>query len=256
MSERVPPAIEPISVGMTRGERQLDVTDEPAVHRLVEQLRPDAIIHLAAVSRVEAAAEDPESAGDINAAGAGVVARAAARSGARLLALSSDVVFNGRAAPYDEQSVPDPINAYGASKAAAERSVLRHHPEALVVRTSVLVGRNRSDRFPFSTYIIDRARAGRPIELFDNERRNFFPVTTAAECLWECLVAPLSGILHVASRTSLSRFDASLAVATTGPPDRPSDLTLSVDLATQSLGHHLPTMDEAISEVLADLRLP
>lgn len=268
MSEQVPPGVEAFFAGRVRGAIRIDVTDETAVERVVARIRPDAIAHLAAVSRVEAAARDPDAAGDVNVAGAAAIARVAARSGMRLVAMSSDVVFDGREAPYDETSTPNPINPYGASKAGAEQAVLAAHPEALVVRTSVLVGRDRSDRFPFSSYVIERARSNRPIELFDNERRNFFPVTTAAACVWDLLPARVSGILHVATTTSLSRFgfgvrllegaglDTSLAVATMGPSDRPSDLTLDVDRAVATLDRKLPTMDEAIAEVLADLGVP
>ena len=267
MQERVPHGVEAIFSGRTRGDLVMDVTDEDALREGIDRIRPDAIVHLAAISRVEAVADDPAGAGDVNVAGSAAVARAAARSGARLVALSSDVVFGGRHPPYHEQSRPDPINPYGASKAAAEQAVLAELPDALVVRTSVLVGRDRSDRFPFSSYVIESARSGRPVELFDNERRNFFPVTTAAAHIWDCALSSLSGIIHVASTASLSRFefgvrlleaagfDSNLAVATTGPPDRPSDLTLDVGRATRELGRPLPTMDETLAEVLADLGL-
>ena len=268
MSERVPAGVEAFFAGRTRGTVRLDVTNESSVTETVAGLQPDGIVHLAAVSRVGAAASDPGEARDVNVVGASAVARVAARSGIRLLALSSDVVFNGREPPYDETSPPDPINPYGASKAAAEQAVLAEHPAALVIRTSVLVGRDRSNRFPFSSYVIDRARSGQSIELFDNERRNFFPVTTAADCVWDLLTTPVSGLLHVATAASLSRFafglrlleaaglDSSLAEATTGPSERPSDLTLNVDRAAAALGRRLPTMDETIAEVLADLGVP
>jgi dTDP-4-dehydrorhamnose reductase len=265
MNERVPPGIQPVFAGHTRGQVRLDVTDEAAVSKCAEELRAEAIIHLAAVSRTDEAARDPGTAGDVNIAGSAAVARVAARTGARLVALSSDVVFSGTEPPYDERSAPDPINPYGRSKAAAERAVLEAHPAALIVRTSVLVGRDRADRYPFSSYVLERARAGLPIELFENERRNFFPVTRAAAAIWEFVQGPLSGILHVATRTSLSRLefgvellegaglDPALAFPTTGPLDRPSDLTLDVSRAAAHLAAGLPTMDDAVSETLADL---
>lgn len=263
MLERVPAGVDAIPAGHARGDLRLDVTDEAGLERTVERLRIDAVVHLAAVSRLAAAADDPHTAGDVNVAGSATVARVAARTGARLVALSSDVVFSGRAAPYAEDAPPDPINPYGRSKASAEQAILGAHADALVVRTSVLVGRDRADRFPFSSYVLDRAGAGLPIELFDNERRNFFPVTAAAASIWDCVRSPLSGVLHVATRGSLSRYefgvrllretglDPALALPATGPPDRPSDLTLDVRAAAATT--RLPSMDEAIAELLADL---
>ena len=70
------------------------------------------------------------------------VAAAAHRAGARLVHLSTDLVFDGeQGAPYDEDAEPRPVSAYGAAKLEAERLVARAHPEALLVRTSLLYGK-------------------------------------------------------------------------------------------------------------------
>lgn len=265
MQESVPDGVEALPHGWTRGTRRLDVTDQAAVEEAVAGLGANAIVHLAAMSRVADVADDPARAGDVNVRGAEAVARAARATGARLVAVSSDVVFGGRDAPYVETSPTDPINPYGRSKAAGEQAMREGNPAALVVRLSVLVGRDRADRFPFSSYVLDRAAAGLPVELYENELRNFTPVTTAAAALWECVLSGLKGTLHVAATSALSRyefgrrllgeagFDPGLAVASTGPPDRPSDLTLDVALARRTLPTPLPTIDEAITETLRDM---
>ena len=73
--------------------------------------------------------------------GSAAVAAAAHRSGARLVHLSTDLVFDGeQGAPYEEDADPRPVSAYGAAKLEAERIVARAHPEALLVRTSLLYG--------------------------------------------------------------------------------------------------------------------
>lgn len=267
MSEQVPPGIEAIPLGHARGEDRIDVTDPPDVDRVLTEHQPDAIVHLAAVSRLASASEQPDHAGDVNAIGSETVARAATAHSIRLVALSSDVVFDGRSAPYDETSPPNPINAYGRTKLAGEHAVHRGCPEALIIRTSVLVGRDRADRFPFSAYVLVRAAAGEPVELFDNERRNFFPVTVAAAAVWDLVRADASGTLHVAAATSASRYefgrllliaaglDPGLAVAVQGPPDRPGDLTLDTARAATVLGRPMPAMDAVITETIRDLGL-
>lgn len=267
MSEQVPPGIEVIRLGHTRGHDRVDVTDPQDVDSVVTEQEPDAIVHLAAVSRLASASEQPDHAGDVNAIGSETVALAAAARSIRLVALSSDVVFDGRSAPYDETSPPNPINAYGQTKLAGEHAVRRGCPEALIVRTSVLVGRDRADRFPFSAYVLVRAAAGEPIELFDNERRNFFPVTVAATAIWDLVRADASGTLHVAAATSVSRYefglrliiaaglDPDLAVAAQGPSDRPGDLTLDTTRAAAVLGRPMPTMDAVVAETIRDLGL-
>ncbi len=267
MREQVPDGVEMIAMGHTRGGLSLDVTDPIAVRNAVHQHRPDVVVHLAAVSITGDAARNPDAAISVNAAGTRAVAAATGLSGVRLVAMSSDVVFDGTTAPYREDSVPNPINPYGASKLAGEESIVAEHPDPLIVRTSVLVGRNRADRYPFSMYVLQRARQGRPVELFENERRNFYPVTSAAAALWECAGAPITGILHIGATTSESRYefgrrlleaaglDETLAIPAIGPLDRPSDLTLSVERAGALLTTPMPTTDEVLDEMRRDLHL-
>jgi len=267
MRELVPDGVEMIATGFTRGGSRLDVTDPIAVRNAINQHRPDVVVHLAAVSMTAAAADDPDRATDVNAEGARAVAAATGQTGVRLVALSSDVVFDGRAAPYAEDAVPRPINPYGVSKLAGEQALTAEHPDPLILRTSVLVGRNRADRYPFSMYVLQRARDGAAIELFENERRSFYPVTYAAAAVWECAHADFTGILHIGATESSSRFefgrrllraaglDEGLATPATGPSDRPSDLTLSVERAAGLLSASMPTPKEVIDELRRDLHL-
>jgi len=207
MLEDVPSGIEVIPTGFTRGHAPLDVTNALAVRQAIHQHRPDAVVHLAAVSMTGAAAEDPERALAVNVAGARAIAEATGRTGIRLVALSSDVVFDGKQAPYDEEALPHPINPYGASKLAGEQAMTDAHPRPLLLRTSVLVGRNRAGRYPFTMFILQQARDGLPVELFENERRNFFPVTVAAQAVWECARGEITGVLNIGATTSASRFE-------------------------------------------------
>lgn len=68
------------------------------------------------------------------------LAMTAAKQGVRLVHVSSDAVFSGARVHYDESSLPDPISPYGAAKAAAETGVLAVYPEAVVARTSLIIG--------------------------------------------------------------------------------------------------------------------
>ena len=107
---------------------RLDVRDEEAVGAAFEQARPAAVVHTAYL-------QEGAEARDTNVLGSAHVAVAAARAGARLVHVSTDVVFDGRAqAPYSETDTPNPLTAYGRSKLEAERRVLAAHPAALVVR--------------------------------------------------------------------------------------------------------------------------
>src|SRR5947208_959870 len=103
---------------------QLDVRDMAAVDAAVRNVSPQAIIHTAYL-------QDGPEAWAINVDGAANVASAAAAVGARLVHLSTDVVFDGASrTAYTETDTPNPVTAYGRTKAAAEELVRERYPDA------------------------------------------------------------------------------------------------------------------------------
>ncbi|MFF1878090.1 dTDP-4-dehydrorhamnose reductase [Leifsonia sp. NPDC058230] len=118
----------------------LDVTDLDAVRAAV--VGHDAIINAAAYTKVDDAETDEELAYSVNATGTQNLAIAAAETGAKLVTISTDYVFDGAAtSPYDENAPRDPINAYGRTKAAGEELALAAHPDGTyIVRTAWLYG--------------------------------------------------------------------------------------------------------------------
>lgn len=114
---------------------------KPDAERFIRDARPDLVIHTAAYTDVEGAEREPALAMAVNAEGTERVARATASLNARLIAISTDYVFDGRKrVPYDEQDEPNPLGAYGRSKYEGERLALCSCPNTLIVRTSWLYG--------------------------------------------------------------------------------------------------------------------
>lgn len=123
---------------LTRAE--LDITDADAVREAVPG--HDVVFNTAAYTDVDAAETHEQKAREVNGAGVGNLADAARQSGAKLVTMSTDYVFDGHGTtPYQEDAPRDPINAYGRSKAMGELSALERHPDgAYVVRTAWLYG--------------------------------------------------------------------------------------------------------------------
>ena len=100
----------------------LDITDRNLVSQKIANAAPEAIIHAAAWTAVDACESDIKKAMAINSDGTANVANAARQIGARVIYISTDYVFDGtKATPYIESDIPNPQSVYGASKLAGER---------------------------------------------------------------------------------------------------------------------------------------
>lgn len=177
---------------------RLDVRDAAAVDRVLLRHGPEAVIHTAYVQHGHAMEETIVR-------GSYAVAEAAACRGARLVHLSSDLVFDGeQGAPYDEHAEPRPVLAYGQAKLDAERLVLRAHPAATIVRTSLLYGRPDGPQ---------EALALRDdVTFYTDEIRCPTRVAELAAALLELLELDAAGPLHLAAPEAVSRYELARAL--------------------------------------------
>jgi dTDP-4-dehydrorhamnose reductase len=119
------------------GRPELDIASGEGVDRVINEVRPSAIVNAAAYTAVDPAEAEPERAFLTNCGGAGLLADAAARHDIPFIQVSTDYVFDGRKRqPYREDDVPAPLNVYGSSKLAGEAKVLKACPWTAVIRTS------------------------------------------------------------------------------------------------------------------------
>ena len=185
----------------------VDLASPETVIAALKRADPDAILHLAAISRVDAALADPAMAMTINAEATGVLADWAAQAGRRLVAASTDLVFDGSRAWSREDDPAEPILTYGQTKRAGELRVLRHDRH-VVARLGLLFGPSRCGRPTFLDGIFDALRQGERRSLFLDEFRTPLDYATAAEVLVLLLEAPnVSGIVHVGGAERVSRFE-------------------------------------------------
>jgi dTDP-4-dehydrorhamnose reductase len=181
------------------GSADADVRDAAAVESLVEHHQPDAIVHTAYVQSDRA----------VTAGGAAHVARAAARHGARMVLVSSDVVFGGSDRPYDETAPTDPVSPYGEAKVAAERAVLDTCDDVVVARTSLILGDGASQH----EELVRRLAAGGDGALFEDERRCPVHVEDLGRALVELAEGDVQGVLHLAGADGMSRHELGRLVA-------------------------------------------
>lgn len=115
----------------------VDLLDPASLVRAIDEFGPDIVINPAAYTAVDKAEDEPDLAFAINRDGAQAVASAAKQSGASIIHLSTDYVFDGRKeVPYLETDDPNPQGVYGKSKLAGELAVMHSNPRHIVLRTS------------------------------------------------------------------------------------------------------------------------
>ena len=216
---------------------RVDVRDGAAVGALLRRLRPRVVLHTAYRQEER----------EVNVAGSENVARAARAVGARLVHLSTDVVFDGRkGSPYVEDDPPSPVTDYGRWKAEAEELVRTAHPGALIVRTSLIYGGAEPSKHELAAHEPSRT-------FFTNEIRSPVQVIDLAEALLELAALDVSGTLHVAGADAVSRVDfAELLVRgpvrrARAPATRPLDCSLDSSRARAMIRTRLRGVREVLS---------
>jgi dTDP-4-dehydrorhamnose reductase len=191
----------PGTIGATRSE--VDITDRFRLEAEVERLQPTVLVNCAAWTDVDGCGRDPARALSVNAEGAANVARAATASGCRVVQVSTDFVFDGKAGrPYVESDDPRPLGEYGRSKLEGEKRVAATAPDHLIVRTAWLYGAGGKT---FVDRVLRKAEAGEPLRVVDDQVGSPTWVEDLAAGIVRLLGTAHRGVVHVANRGACSR---------------------------------------------------
>lgn len=185
------------------GRDELDVTSLDQCRNVIDRVKPAVIIHSAAYTAVDQAETDRDGAYRVNAAGTRNIAIAARETGAKLIYVSTDYVFDGQGEePYQEYDLPNPRTVYGKSKLAGEQLVQSLHERWFIVRTSWVYGKHGanfvktmlklgaekgrlsvvSDQFGSPTYTKDLAAF--LLKLAATEAYGIYHASNSGNCSW------------------------------------------------------------------------
>jgi dTDP-4-dehydrorhamnose reductase len=246
--------------------RDLDVRRHDQVTEALSSVEPDVILHLAAMTSVDGCEDDPQRAAETNVLGSFNVAVAARRTGALLLAVSTDYVFDGeKGEPYDERDLPNPLSLYAWTKYAGERAVLALAPDPLVVRTAWVFGAADD----FLTSAVRRLREGREVGGIVDQVGSPTHVTHLAERLLPLVDSGVRGIVHLAGPEATTWHDVLVRARRLGGllgevleqksdelgrlAPRPANSALTSVVLPGTDVPPMPPLDEAIARVLADV---
>jgi len=189
--------------------RALDITDRDSVLGAITTLRPDALINAAAWTAVDACEADPDRAFTANAVAVRWLAEGCHRTGAHLVHVSTDYVFDGSLdRPYHEWDSTSPRSVYGASKLAGEHEALELGPAAAVVRTSWLCGEHGSNMVTLVRRLAaDRVGHAGALAFVDDQRG--CPTFTAdlASMLRRLALDRRAGVHHVTNQGAVSWYE-------------------------------------------------
>lgn len=229
----------------------VDLRDGNSVRELVGSYAPDVFIHTAGSNR----SPDMQT---IIVAGTRHIVEAARDVGARLIHISTDSIFDGTGAPYGESAAPVPLNDYGHAKAEAE-ALVSTHADHVIVRTSLIYGLDTIDNG--TQWMAEALRAGQPVTLFTNQRRNPVWTETLGRACLELVDHPYRGVLNVAGRQVITRAEfglrlldwwgigerATLKLAEDHSGRWPTDCEMDLTLASRLLTTPLLGVDEVLA---------
>lgn len=205
--DRHPPVAGPFQV------IQADLLEPNAVHRILEESEPDAVIHCAAAADVDFCEHNPGLARETNAQLPARIAEQCAIRKVPLLHVSTDAVFDGnKSGQYTESDEPNPVGVYGTTKYEGEQAVLEVYPEAIVVRVN-FYGWSITGRRSLAEFFVTNLSLGRSIIGFDDV--SFCPmlVNHLGETLIKMLEANLHGLYHVVGAEAMTKYQFGVEIA-------------------------------------------
>ncbi len=248
-----------------------DVRDGDATRRAIVGARPEIVIHAAGYTAVDRAESEPDVAMAVNRDGTANVCGACREAGARIVYVSTDYVFDGKArAPIPPDARPAPLSAYARSKAAGEAAVEGSGCRWGVVRTQWLFGPGGSN---FVDTVRGAAEERRPLRVVDDQIGAPTSARLLAEGLWALTGLGLSGRWHLTAAGAASWFEVARAVyaaagsdaalvspcssATSGrAAPRPAYAVLDCGVTGAALGVPLPRWDAHVTAYVRTSHMP
>jgi dTDP-4-dehydrorhamnose reductase len=242
----------------------LDVSDKPAVETFIQKIKPEVIIHNAALVDVDYCEENKEPAKRVNYDGTVNIIDMCKKYHLKLIYISSDYVFDGEAGPYVEESQTNPVNYYGFTKLEAEKSVAQSLDNAIIIRPAILYGDDEGTKKNFISEVVSKLSRGEKV-VVDNKILKY-PTLTDDVCfvIKKLIDLDARGTFHVSGEEAVTRYEWALKIAqmygfenknilpikSLGKAKRPIDVRLLNDRVKRLIISFNPTnVDEGIRKV-------
>ena len=246
---------------------QVDGLDTDHWADLFRRVRPTAVIHTAALADIDFCEANPEMATAVNLGLTATLAGMCGQERIKLVFCSTDTVFDGERAPYQESDSPEPLNHYGRTKVEAERRVLALGDLGVIARLSLVMGLPvLGAGNSFVARLLDALAAGRDVAVPEREVRTPVDVLTLGRALIELAGSEHSGVFHLSGTERLNRLELSRRIAAAfgfrpdlvvpvdpakmaGRAPRPRDVSMAHDRTRRCLATPMLDLDAGLSSI-------
>jgi len=193
---------------------QFDLRDTKQLRETFAKVKPDAVVHTAALANIDYCQSHQDEAEQVNVGVTLELARLCSDRGVKMVFCSTDSVFDGKQGVYIEEDEPLAVNFYAETKIRAEQAVHESAESAVVARLALtlglpVLGAGNS----FLAKMISDFEAGNEVRIPENEIRSPVDVITLGQALLELAANDFSGTIHLAGSTRLNRYDMACRIA-------------------------------------------
>ncbi|HLK29340.1 MAG TPA: SDR family oxidoreductase [Puia sp.] len=193
----------------------LDLLDAEGLTNLFNKVKPDVVIHAAAIANIDFCEKNKSIAEDINVGVTNTIAQLCKEADIKMIHCSTDTVFDGIKGYYTEDDLPNPVNFYAETKIRSEEIVLKASSKNVVARLALVMGllsREKGNSFLFD--LIEKLKKNEEVKFAENEIRTPVDVVTLGAALVELAGNHFSGIIHLSGNTRINRFEMAKEIAT------------------------------------------
>lgn len=250
----------------------MDITDAGSIESAFSAVKPDVVIHTAAMTNVDQCEAEKENCWKQNVTAVEYLVRACRNHGSFLLHLSTDFIFDGTAGPYREDDEPNPISFYGWSKYAAEKAIIHSDIRWAIARTILVYGiAHDMSRSNIVLWVKKSLEEGKTIQVVDDQWRT---PTLAEDLAIGCMLIARSespGVFNISGKDLLTPYEMAHQTADyfgldkdlirradsttfTQPARRPAKTGFVLDKAESILGYAPRSFSEGIGILASQLK--
>ena len=252
---------------------KLDICNKQEVNKAFEKIRPQAVVHAAALTNVDKCEEDTELARKVNIEGTRNIVESSEHHDAFLVYVSTDYIFSGEKGMYKETDKPNPINHYGLTKLEAEKTITASTIDWCIVRPSVIYGATpAAGKINFALWVLNKLRKKEPMKIITDQWVSPTLNTNLAQMILETIEKKLTGVYHLSGATPINRHKFSTLIAERFQLDetlispstsremnwlakRPLNTSLNVEKASKKLNNNPLNIDEALNKLYEEITI-